>query len=116
MPFVTHFGSKQYIVEENQQFAVDRLNYEVGEVFDLPLLYSFGDVSAATPKAKVIAHVKGDKIRVVKFKSKSNYHKVKGFRPYLTILSVVGSDDSTTLSKPKEKSTSIKDNQSEDSK
>lgn len=92
MSFVTQFGSKQYIVEEGQKFAVDRLDKEVGEIFDLPVLYSFG-ASAATskvsPKVKVIAHPKGEKLRIVKFKSKNKYHKVNGFRAYLTILKVI---------------------------
>jgi len=40
-------------------------------------------------KATVIDHLKGDKIRVARFKAKSRYRKVKGFRAQLTKIKIL---------------------------
>ncbi len=105
MPFVTKFGSKQYIIDYNQQFAVDRIkSAKEGSTIEAPILYVFGEAkSTKTLLVKVIAHTKGKKIRVVKYKNKINYHKVSGFRPYLTILEVVSDGKSKTTEKIEQK-------------
>jgi large subunit ribosomal protein L21 len=104
MSFVTQFGSKQYIVKEGQKFAVDRLSMEEGSIFDLPVLYDISG-SSLRPKVKVVAHVKGKKLRIVKFKSKNKYHKVNGFRPSLTILEVLPLDQDTKTDSVKKSKT-----------
>jgi large subunit ribosomal protein L21 len=91
MSLVVQSGSKQYTLEIGQKFFVDRLEAEVDSVIDLDLIYSFGlDSDLKSVKAKVLRHLKGEKIRVVKFKSKSNYHRQYGHRSYLTELQVEG--------------------------
>jgi large subunit ribosomal protein L21 len=92
MPFVTKTGSKQYIVDEGQRFAVDYINnVKEGDVIELPVLFTFGgSKSSNSLSAKVVGHEKGEKIRVVKYKSKSNYHRQYGFRAQQTVLEVVG--------------------------
>ena len=93
MSAVVQSGSKQYIVEYNQKFIVDRLEQPEGETFELDVLFGYGDQKGLKKlQVKVLKHQKGEKIRVVKYKSKSNYHKQYGFRPYQTILQVVGAD------------------------
>lgn len=91
MPFITHSGSKQFIVSHGQKFAVDNLkNVEPGSIIELPVLLAFGeDKNISKLEVKVIGHAKAPKIRVVKFKSKSNYHKQYGFRAFQTVLEVV---------------------------
>ena len=101
MPFIVKFGSKQYTVEPGQKFVVDRLNgKDEGEEFDLDVIHSYGDTLSKNVKATVLAHQKGKKIRVVKYKSKSNYHKQYGYRHYETIIQVA-STPSIILSKEK---------------
>ena len=39
--------------------------------------------------AEVVDNVKGDKIRIAKFKAKSRYRKVRGFRARLTKLKII---------------------------
>jgi large subunit ribosomal protein L21 len=39
--------------------------------------------------AKVIAHIKGDKVRIAKFKAKVRYRKVTGFRAALSKLKIL---------------------------
>jgi len=106
MPFVTQVGSKQYIVENNQKFAVDRItDAKEGDSIDLPVLFSYGENSKAkTVKVKILSHTKGKKIRVVKFRSKSNYHRQYGFRPYLSILQVISQTAKSDKSDSKEDS------------
>lgn len=90
MSLVVQSGSRQYIVKPGQQFVVDRLTAEEGSVVDLNLVYSFGTSSGAkNVQAKVVKHQKGAKIRVVKFKSKSNYHRQYGYRHYETVLEIL---------------------------
>lgn len=91
MPVVVQSGSRQYIVSRGQTFVVNRLkNCQEGEIIDLPVLYSFGqDKGLQSLQVKVVRHQKGKKIRVVRYRAKSNYHKVKGFRPKETVLQVL---------------------------
>jgi large subunit ribosomal protein L21 len=89
--FIIEAGTKQYMVEPGKKLNVDRINEAaIGSTVELPCLFSFGDTTPKTIKAKVLDHIKGTKIRVVKFKSKSNYHKVSGFRPFQTTLEIIG--------------------------
>jgi large subunit ribosomal protein L21 len=91
MPFIIKSGSRQYTVKAGQKFIVDRLKADVDTIVELPVIYAYGEVSPTkTVKAKVLAHQKGIKIRVVKYKSKSNYHKQNGYRHYETTLEIVG--------------------------
>ena len=90
MSLVVQSGSKQYVVNYGQTFIVDRLVADEGSVVDLDLVYAFGDDSKVTKvQAKVVKHQKGEKIYVVKYKSKSNYHRRTGFRANETILELV---------------------------
>ena len=87
-------GGKQYKVSEMEEITVDRLSAKEGSDFLFPevLLVKSEDnlfigepvVPSAVVSGKVIKHVKGDKVRVSKFKAKVNYRRSIGFRPYQT--------------------------------
>ncbi len=86
-------GGKQYKVSEGDVIEIDRLDAKEGPVtFDEVLLsVSDGNVELGKPfvtnakvSAKVLGHIKGDKIRVAKFKSKVRYRRVTGFRAALS--------------------------------
>lgn len=89
-------GGKQYKVSKGSIIEVDRLNVVGKEIiFDDVLLWvSNNETKIGTPKlkvkikAKVLGQIKGDKIRVAKFKAKVRYRRVMGFRPYLTRLQI----------------------------
>ena len=93
-------GGKQYKVLEGQVLEIDKVKAEVGSNFmlDQVLLTVDGDsVEIGAPylenvsvAAKVIEHIKGDKIRVAKFKAKARYRKVQGFRSQLTKVEITG--------------------------
>jgi len=90
MPFVIQSGSKQYVVNYGQQVILDKLDVPEGKLVNLDLVFAFGHESGVdTLQARVVKHQKGPKIRVVKYKAKSNYHKQYGFRPWQTIVEIV---------------------------
>jgi len=89
-------GGKQYRVEPGQRLVVERLPAAEGDTVALePILYRSEDAvfDAASLKdvkvtAKVIAHERGDKLRVFKFKPKRGYKRRTGHRQELTRIEV----------------------------
>ncbi len=87
-------GGKQYKVTQGQVLEIDKVAAEPGSTyaFDKVLLSVDGDATTVgapyldnvAVMAKVLEQVKGDKIRVAKFKAKARYRKVTGFRAQLT--------------------------------
>ena len=98
---VVEIGGKQYTVEKDMTFVVDRQSADVGTTMVLPaLLIASADgksVKVGTPTVEgsqisfeVVEHLKADKIRVFKIKSKKRYMRTQGFRAYQTRLTVTG--------------------------
>jgi large subunit ribosomal protein L21 len=89
-------GGKQYRVEEGQSLLVERLPDDDGAKVGLqPLLYVDGaevidgdGLSRVKVEARVVAHERGPKLRVVKFKPKRGYKRRTGHRQELTRLEV----------------------------
>src|SRR5436305_4218824 len=90
-------GGKQYRVEQGQTLLVERLPAGDGESVDLrPLLVVDGsnvvDTAAgladATVSARIVAHERGPKLRIVKFKPKRGYKRRNGHRQELTRIEV----------------------------
>ncbi len=90
-------GGKQYRVAEGDTLNVEKLVAEEGAVvtFDQVLtVVDAADVKVGRPlvdgakvTAKVVAHGKGEKIYVFKYKAKSNYRRRQGHRqPYTEVL------------------------------
>ena len=85
-------GGKQYRVERGQRLLVERLAVEEGADVALePILYRSEEAvfdKAGLEKvkvtAKVVAHVRGEKLRVFKFKPKRGYKRRNGHRQDLT--------------------------------
>jgi large subunit ribosomal protein L21 len=89
-------GGKQYRVERGQKLLVERLAVAEGADVALePILYRseeavFDKAGLKDVKvtAKVIAHVRGEKLRVFKFKPKRGYKRRTGHRQDLTQIEV----------------------------
>ncbi|HWF72375.1 MAG TPA: 50S ribosomal protein L21 [Solirubrobacteraceae bacterium] len=85
-------GGKQYRVEEGLTLLVERLPAEEGaEVTLQPLLYVDGDdvldgedLGSVSVTATIVAHERGPKLRIVKFKPKRGYKRRTGHRQELT--------------------------------
>ena len=95
---VVQTGGKQYNVTENDVLKVERLSGAVGDKINLDvLLVSDGNKTVAgTPTVKtaevvaeILAHGKGDKIVVYKYKPKKNERKKQGHRQPWTEIKIV---------------------------
>lgn len=76
---VISLGGKQFTVEPGKIIDVAHLSQEAGDSFELTDLLHGKKVSA-----KVVDHFQGEKIRIVKFKNKTRYTRVRGHRSDLT--------------------------------
>ena len=89
-------GGKQYRVEQGQTLLVERLPAGDGDSVALePLLFVDGssvvdgsDLSGVSVSARVVAHERGPKLRVVKFKPKRGYKRRTGHRQNLTRIEI----------------------------
>lgn len=92
-------GGKQYLVRENDEIVVDFLKNDADVTVELPTLalgdFESGDVEVGTPllktltKVKILENLKGDKLRVARFRAKTRGRKVTGFRPMLSRVKVI---------------------------
>ena len=92
-------GGKQYRVAEGDVIEVEKLAGEPGDAVSLPaVLLVDGDQVVSDPQrlasvsvaGELVAHGKGPKIRIHKFKNKTGYHKRQGHRQPLTRVKVTG--------------------------
>jgi large subunit ribosomal protein L21 len=89
-------GGKQYRVERGQRLLVERLAVDEGADIALePILYRSDEavfdkagLESVKVTAKVLAHVRGEKLRVFKFKPKRGYKRRTGHRQDLTQIEV----------------------------
>ena len=97
MKAVVKISGKQYVVSEKESLLVDLLPEGTKELTLDALLVIDGDktnvgtptVKGAAVKAKVAeAEVKGDKIRVIRYKSKKRVHKETGHRQKYTKIEI----------------------------
>jgi large subunit ribosomal protein L21 len=72
---IIRLGGKQYRVREGETLVVDRLKADEGKTFTPDVL--LGD---ATVTAKVLAHERGPKIRIGKYRRRTGYKRHNGFR------------------------------------
>ena len=90
-------GGKQYRVEEGKVITVEKLAQAADEAIEFAEVLSVVDgdnmqfgapfVKGATVKGKVLTQGRGKKIRVFKYKSKSNYRRRQGHRqPFTKVL------------------------------
>ncbi|MBP9691058.1 50S ribosomal protein L21 [Candidatus Woesebacteria bacterium] len=96
---VVEVGGKQYLVQQNDEIIVENLNKAVDEVVEFPSLMTFDQEKTAIElggphmkepvKAQILENLKGDKLRVARFKSKVRYRRVTGFRPQLTKIRII---------------------------
>ncbi len=93
-------GGKQYRVAAGEKLRVEQIAADVGAegVLDHVLLGSNGgDVTMGTPlvsgasvRAKVIAHGRGDKVRIFKMRRRKHYRKSQGHRQNYTEIEILG--------------------------
>ena len=102
-------GGKQYVVHEGERLLVDRLGTDEGKTFTPQLLLLGGDgapdlsPSGVTVTARVVQHVKGDKIRIGKYRPKTGYRRHNGFRASLSQIEIesIGAKRAAAAAAPK---------------
>ena len=72
---IIRLGGKQYRVREGETLVVDRVKADEGKTFNPDVLLGEGTVTA-----KVVAHERGPKIRIGKYKRRTGYKRHNGFR------------------------------------
>jgi large subunit ribosomal protein L21 len=86
---IIRVGGKQYRVSEGETLLVDRLKTDEGKTFTPDLLFvPDGDGKGVTVTAKVVGHVKGEKIRIGKYRRRTGYKKHTGHRSRLTRIEI----------------------------
>src|SRR5690349_199297 len=74
---IIRLGGKQYRVREGEYLVVDRVKVDEGKTFTPDVL--LGD-SGVKVTATVVAHERGPKIRIGKYKRRTGYRRHNGFR------------------------------------
>ena len=95
---IVDIAGQQFKVEKGQQIFVHRLDGEEGVNVNFEkvlLLDNEGAVKVGSPvvegvsiSAKILEHLKGDKVLVFKKKRKKGYQKMNGHRDYLTKIAI----------------------------
>ena len=86
-------GGKQYVVREGERLLVDRLGTDEGKTFHPGVLFVGGEgtgqlAPSATVTARVVGHVRGEKVRIGKRRPKSGYRRQTGFRAALSQIEI----------------------------
>lgn len=91
-------GGKQYKVEKGTKLDIERIEKKEGESFNLDQVLLISDktatkigtpfVEGAYAIAKLIAHKRGEKVKIFKMKAKKRYRKSQGHRQELTTIEI----------------------------
>jgi large subunit ribosomal protein L21 len=97
---VVKTGGKQYRVSAGEKLKVEQIPADIGAeiVLDQVLFLGNGEevtlgtplVSGATVTARVVAHGRGEKIRIFKMRRRKHYRKSQGHRQNFTEIEIVG--------------------------
>ncbi|HLS31599.1 MAG TPA: 50S ribosomal protein L21 [Flavobacteriaceae bacterium] len=111
---IVEIAGLQYKVEKDQQLYVNRLKEDEGSkvIFDRVLLTDNGNIEVGAPvidgisvEAKIIEHLKGDKVIVFKKKRRKGYRKKRGHRQHLSKIEIVSIGGDKSTSKKEESAT-----------
>ncbi len=93
-------GGKQHRVSEGDLVKLEKVEAEVGSTieFDQVLMVSNGDdvkigaplVDGGKVTAEVVAHGRGDKIKIIKFRRRKHSRKQMGHRQWYTQVKITG--------------------------
>ncbi len=106
---IVEIAGQQFKVEKDQQIFAHRLEVKEGSKVDFEnvlLIDNGGKVNVGAPAvkgakvtAKVLEHLKGDKVIVFKKKRRKGYRVKNGHRQYLTKLEIVKIDEKAAVKK-----------------
>ena len=115
---IVEIAGQQFKVEKDQQIFAHRLEVKEGSKVDFEnvlLIDNGGKVNVGAPAvkgakvtAKVLEHLKGDKVIVFKKKRRKGYRVKNGHRQYLTKLEIVKIDEKASVKKAPAKKSEAK--------
>ena len=107
---VIQTGGKQYCVSKDDVISVERVDGKIGDKVKFDEVLMLGEsnkapsigrpyLAGASVAAQVLEQGRGDKISVIKFKRRKNYHRTKGHRQHETVLKITDISAKTTSAK-----------------
>jgi len=97
---VVKTGGKQYRVSAGEKIKVEQIPADIGAevVLNEVLMLADGEnvttgapvVSGATVTARVVAHGRGEKVRIYKMRRRKHYRKSQGHRQNYTEIEILG--------------------------
>ena len=111
---IISLGGKQYRVREGEKLLVDRVKTDEGKTFHPDILFVGGDGKAdLKPRiqvtAKVLGHVKGEKIRIGKYRRRTGYRRHTGYRSSLSQIEITAIGSKRSSSSAAEKKPAAKE-------
>ena len=111
---VIRSGGKQYRVAKDDVLELERLDGESGDKIKLGEVLMIGEagksptigdplVKGASVTLEVLDQVRSDKIDVIKFKRRQNYHRQLGHKQHLTKVKIAAISKSASKAKAKAK-------------
>ena len=111
---VIRSGGKQYRVAKDDVLELERLDGESGDKIKLNEVLMIGEagksptigdplVKGASVTLEVLDQVRGEKIDVIKFKRRQNYHRQLGHKQHLTKVKIAAISKSASKAKAKAK-------------
>jgi large subunit ribosomal protein L21 len=91
---IISLGGKQYRVQEGERLLVDRVKEDEGKTLSPAVLLVGGDGPVkmspkdVTVTARVVRHLRGDKIVIGKYRQRTGYRRHTGFRAALTQIEI----------------------------
>ncbi len=125
---IVEIAGQQFKIEKDQKLFVHRLQGEEGDTVSIDKILLVGDgdnitlgapaIEGAFAEAKVLGHLKGDKVIVFKKKRRKGYRKKNGHRQYMsqiqiTSLSLDGSKKKDSSASAKAKTEKVADKKAE---
>ncbi len=109
---VIRTGGKQYRVSKDDVIAIERLTGETGSsvVFDEVLMMGEDGkapvigapiVDGAKVSGEVVEQTRDDKVMVIKFRRRQNYHRTRGHRQYKTMVKITDISAKSAAKAPK---------------
>lgn len=96
---VIRTGGKQYRVTKDDVIAIEKLDGKAGDKIKFDEVLMLGEagkepkigepvLKGASVTAEVLDQARADKISVIKFRRRKNYHRNKGHRQHETVLKI----------------------------
>ena len=93
-------GGKQHRVIEGETLRLEKLEIPTGEVIDFEQVLMVGegaDVKIGAPhvegsrvSAEIVAHGRGDKVKIIKFRRRKHSRTQQGHRQWYTDVKIIG--------------------------